>query len=275
MASLLSLRQSFDPPKPPRRLPVWVPASVAGVVVLVAVVLAVAIPRALRSPDVLAAVPVALAKPGANGLAGAPDPGASPSPFAAFVPARLDAYWRRAFASMGRSYRPPTLDLFGYATSLPCFPLLDFNDGPPYYCFLNDTIYLPLQYVSDLAGATGTLGPVAVAYVLAHEYAHHVQYLTGLGATVEYGEAKPGAVAQQASIDYELQADCLAGVWISTVVPPGELSQPAMAAAQDTAMLIHGGEGVASADTHGTLPQRQSAFWTGFTTGRASRCTFR
>jgi len=93
-----------------------------------------------------------------TGLAGAPDPGASPSLFAAFVPARLDAYWHRAFASMGRSYRPPTLDLFGYATSLPCFPLLDFNDGPPYYCFLNDTIYLPLQYVSDLAGATGTLG---------------------------------------------------------------------------------------------------------------------
>ena len=99
--------------------------------------------------------------------------------------------------------------------------------------------------------------------------------LKGLGATVEYGEAKPGAVAQQASIDYELQADCLAGVWISTVVPPGELSQPAMAAAQDTAMLMHGGEGAVSADTHGTLPQRQSAFWTGFTTGRASRCTFR
>ena len=75
MASLLSLLQSFDLPKPPRRLPVWVPASVAGVVVLVAAVLAVAIPRALRSPDVLATVPFALAKPGVNGLAGAPDPG--------------------------------------------------------------------------------------------------------------------------------------------------------------------------------------------------------
>jgi len=274
-ASLLALRAPSAPssrgPAGSRQLG-WKLSAIGSVIVLVGVAAAVVLPGLRHPVPPLGRIPVARAVPGSNGLAVEPDPATTPSAFATAVSGSIDSWWRRAFGAMGLAYRPPTLDLFGYATSIPCFPLMDFNDGPPYYCYLDDTIYLPVQYISDLATATGPLATVAVAYVLAHEYAHHVQYLTGLGATVEYQEAKPGAAAERASIAYELQADCLAGVWLSTVVAPGALDRQALAGAQETAVLLHGGEGALSADSHGTLPQRQAALWRGYTSGRASSC---
>lgn len=279
MASLGSIRAQAGqgPAKPSRRHAFRSPPFLVPLLALVVGAGAtVVVVRALSgSSPPLNRVPAA-AKASADSLAAAPDPAADPSGFAEFIGGQLDGFWRQAFRAMypggTPAYHPPVLDVFGVATSLPCFPLMDFNDGPPYFCFLDDTIYLPSQYVTDLAASTGPQARLAVAYVLAHEYAHHVQHLTGLGETVEYGALR-GAAARQASIAYELQADCLAGVWLSTVLPPGTVSQGAMASAQQTAVLLHGGEGAVSADTHGTLPQRQAAAWTGYQSGRAGRCT--
>jgi predicted metalloprotease len=272
MASLLSLRSPAGRPAPSLRPRWWLALPVAALALGVAVGAAVRHAGAGGAEQLLGRIPPAPAAP-ADVLAAAPDPATNPQGFAGFVGERLDGFWRAAFPAMGEpAYHPPAVDLFGDATSIPCFPLMDFNDGPPYYCDLDDTIYLPVQYLTDLAAATGAGAPVAAAYVLGHEYAHHVQHLTGLGATVESGAAPPGVPAEQALIAYELQADCLAGVWLRTVVPPGALAQPALAALQETAVLLHGGEGAVSADTHGTLPQRQAALWTGYHTGRASRC---
>lgn len=228
------------------------------------------LPPLLRTP-VLDRMP-AVARPATSGLAAAGDPQADPAGFATFVAAAANGFWRAEFRALGLVYRAPVLHIFADATSLPCFPLMDFGDGPPYYCFLDDTIFLPQQYVSDLAAAPGVSGTVAVAYSLAHEIAHHVQHLTGLGATVEYQEARPGAAARQALVAYELQADCLAGVWLATVLPPGAVDQAGLAGAQSVAIEIHGSEGGAALDTHGTMEQRHQALWTGFRTGRGSSC---
>jgi len=76
---------------------------------------------------------------------------------------------------------------------------------------------------------------------------------------------------RRASVHYELQADCLAGVWASSVSPPGALDRSTMGRAEDIAALIRDPRGTSS-DGHGSLVQRQSAFWSGYTSGRASRC---
>lgn len=228
------------------------------------------VPPLLRTP-VLERM-AAVARPAGSGLDAAPDPHADPAGFASFVAASANGFWRSQFPALGLAYRAPMLHIFGDATSLPCFPLMDFGDGPPYYCFLDDTISLPQQYISDLAAAPGVSATVAVAYSVAHEIAHHVQHLTGLGATVEYREAKPGAAARRALVAYELQADCLAGLWLATVLPSQAVDQAALAGAQRVAIEIHGPEGGAALDTHGTLEQRQQALWRGFRTGRGSSC---
>lgn len=229
-------------------------------------------PGPSRPGALLERVPVLLAPSGTDGLAGGTDPAAEPASFAVFASQALDVYWRGAFRAMGRPYRSPSLVLIDHGIQVPCFPLLAFEDGAPFYCFLNDTIYLPVPYVSDLARVSGSMGRAAVGYVVAHEYAHHAQHLTGLGDVVEQQAAPTGAPARQASVGYELQADCLAGVWASTQEPPGSLDPAAMARAQDSAALIRD-PSEASVRSHGSLPERHSAFWKGYTTGRASVCT--
>ena len=246
----------------------WLALPVLALLVIAAIV---AGGWARSNPGVLDAVPVARASPGADLLVGPADPVTQPEAYANWVGERLDAYWQRAFPTLGRAYTPPRLDLFDEGISIPCFPLMAFEDGAPFYCYLDDTIYMPVPYVADLARATGPQGRMAVAYVLAHEYAHHVQHLTGLGATVEEQSAARGTAMQRATIRYELQADCLAGVWASTVVPLGALDAAAMARAEDAAALIRDPRGV-SIDSHGSLLQRTEAFWSGYSSARTKRC---
>src|SRR2546421_1755778 len=171
--------------------------------------------------------------PGSNVVDGAPDPVRAPTDFVAFLSARLDGYWNRDLAAAGVFYRPPQLRLFDQGIQIPCFPWIAFEDEAPFYCFLDDTIYLPVPYVSDVARTAGDgVGRMALAYVLAHEYAHHVQHLTGLGDSLEQVAAQ-GVALQRISVTYELQADCLAGVWAASVYPPGALHPVEMGRAED------------------------------------------
>lgn len=247
-----------------------------GLVVGVGVVLAVLVivlPGALHNPaGALGRVPAARAPAGTDALAAGPDPGTHPAEFATFVSDRLDAYWRRAFGAMGVGARPPSLRLFDKGIAFPCAPRIAFGDAAPFYCFVDGSIYLPVPYVADLAAATGPAGRMAVAYVLAHEYAHHAQHVTGLADDVELERFPAGsAAARQALVHYELQADCLAGVWLSTVLARGSLDPAAMGQAEDAAALLR--DPLArSTDTHGPLPERQQAVAAGYGAARAWAC---
>jgi len=234
---------------------------------------ALRVPGVFQSTSVLDELPVSpRPAPGLNVLADAPDPVNAPTDFASFLSARVDAYWNHAFAAMGHVYRSPQLRLFNEGIQIPCFPWIAFEDEAPFYCFLDDTIYLPVPYVSDVARtAGGAAGRMALAYVLAHEYAHHVQHLTGLGDSKEQQVAAAGAAMRQISIKYELQADCLAGVWAASVYPQAALNRLEMSRAEDTAAQIRDGRGT-SAESHGSLPERHKSFWIGYTSGRAPRC---
>jgi predicted metalloprotease len=156
----------------------------------------------------------------------------------------------------------------------------------PFYCPADKRVYIDLSFFDELKtrfGATG--GAFVNAYVLAHEYGHHVQDLLGISEKVN---RKTGANSD--SVRLELQADCFAGVWANhaTTVPAANgrpfienLTQADINAALDTAGRIgddwiqsHLGSGGVdqSKFTHGSSAQRERWFSTGYTTGAPERC---
>jgi hypothetical protein len=148
----------------------------------------------------------------------------------------------------------------------------------PFYCPLDQTIYIDLGFYDDLEtrfGAEG--GPLAEMYVIAHEYGHHVQNLLG---SLDAGR---DAGAERGAVRTELQADCYAGVWVGNAVDTGflqpitreQLDQALDAAAaigDDRIQERMQGQVDPHTWTHGSAEQRQEWFVTGYENGSADAC---
>jgi uncharacterized protein len=119
----------------------------------------------------------------------------------------LDAYWAGAFASSGRTYRKPRITFFNGGVNSACGSAS--SEAGPFYCPADRESYVDLRFFQELEqrfGAKG--GPFARAYVIAHEYGHHVQNLLGTSRRVQAGDSGPTS----GSVRLELQAECYAGV---------------------------------------------------------------
>ena len=185
----------------------------------------------------------------------------------------IQAYWEKAL----RGYQVvPTVFFSGYAQT-GCGPAS--SQVGPFYCPADQRVYIDLGFFKELQtrfGARG--GRFAEAYVLAHEYGHHVQNLLG---TLKPGSGDRGAQSQ--SVRTELQADCFAGVWAAHAVGTGFLTQvtPAdIADALDAAAAVGddriSGSSSPESWTHGSSAERQRWFTTGYQTGDPNKCdTFR
>jgi len=197
----------------------------------------------------------------------------------------VQGYWRDQFARSGSTYKLAPTNFFRGQVSTACGGAT--SAVGPFYCPADSEVYIDLGFFDELRsrfGATG--GSFVEAYVLAHEYGHHVQNVLGTSDRVNPRETGPTSGA----VRLELQADCYAGTWAhhatSTPTANGqplivELTDQDIRDAMDAASRIGddyiqkelgGGRVDPDAFTHGTSAQRQKWFYTGFETGDPARC---
>jgi predicted metalloprotease len=197
----------------------------------------------------------------------------------------VQEFWAAEFQRRNARYQLAPTQLFSGATQTGCGAAS--ADVGPFYCPQDGTVYIDLSFYQELQtkfGAKG--GPFAQAYVLAHEYGHHVQDLAGTMEKV--GGSRSGA--QSGSVRLELQADCYAGLWANhaTTEPGPDGGDPlveritdddiadgldaAAAIGDDTLQERFQGQVNPDSFTHGTSAQRQKWFETGYRTGDLEQC---
>lgn len=185
----------------------------------------------------------------------------------------IQRYWNRQFAESGKRYVPAKTQLFSQATQTAC-GYATAQVGP-FYCPGDRKVYLDLTFFNDLQqqfGAEG--GPFAQAYVIGHEYGHHVQNLLG---AMKRGGQESGATSY--SVRLELQADCYAGVWAKNAsglkLTQQDIQQGLSAAeAVGDDRIQQRTQGRVNPDgfTHGTSEQRRKWFTTGYQGGDPASC---
>ena len=203
--------------------------------------------------------------------------------FVSVVVADTEDTWSSIFERSGGTYSPPRLVLFRDAVRSAC----GFAESAvgPFYCGADRKVYVDLSFMDELRRRFRAPGDFAQAYVIAHEIGHHVQNLLGLSEQVQNAQARMSRDdANAVSVRFELQADCLAGVWANqakrrNVLDEGDLDEAlgaASAIGDDRIQRETRGYVVPDSFTHGSSAQRVQWFRTGFTQGTVQSCdTFR
>jgi len=189
-----------------------------------------------------------------------------------------EVVWGDLFRRMGREYRAPVLVLFSDRVDSACGSAQSAMG--PFYCPGDARVYIDLTFYRDMVRSLNAPGEFARAYVIAHEVGHHVQTLLGYTTQEHALAARLHHTANQASVQLELQADFLAGVWAHHgqeryhFLDPGDVDSALHAAFEigdDRLQRKASGRVVPDSFTHGTSKQRVAAFTDGFRTGDVSR----
>ncbi len=184
--------------------------------------------------------------------------------------------WNQIFKQeYNADYQEPTLVLFSQSDQSGC-GFASAATGP-FYCPLDNSVYIDLSFADQLAQRFGAAGDFALAYVVAHEVGHHVQNLLGTSGKVREARERLNEVqGNKLSVALELQADFYAGVWanhaqeIKQILEPGDIEEALRAAnaiGDDRLQKQSQGHVVPDAFTHGTSEQRMYWFKKGFETG--------
>lgn len=184
--------------------------------------------------------------------------------------------WNAIFEQSGMRYKEPKLVLYRDGTYSGCGQASAAIG--PFYCSADEKVYIDLGFFDELHSKFGASnGDFAIAYVLAHEIGHHVQYLLGDLDKVHSAKGRLSeAEANRLSVALELQADFYAGVWAyhtqkqKNVLEAGDLEEALSAASavgDDQIQKKSRGYVVPDSFTHGTSQQRMYWFKKGYSTG--------
>jgi uncharacterized protein len=192
--------------------------------------------------------------------------------FLSFVAQSVDEYWTKTLRA--NDLGTPTVNLDwvppGEVHRTACGQA---GQDAAFYCSGDDTIYVAQEFAARLwdgvvsglpgerAGFGHAAGDFGVAYVVAHEYAHNIQYELGIFQQVSGPSVEP----------LELQADCMAGLWGNSVYKQGLLQPGDVQEAINTALAVGDFE-TGSEQHHGTPEQRREAWLLGFNSGDPSQC---
>lgn len=222
-------------------------------------------------------------------IAPADDPDAQLKEYMSAVYTDNHLLWEDVFAQAGRTdYRQPNFVYFEGFTDSGCGGA-DERVGP-HYCPLDETIYLDFSFFTQLRDQFGASGDLAPAYVVSHEFGHHIQTVLGVSEQVRTLQQQNPGQANQLSVAMELQADCFAGVWLSTVsvdsstpqveegfieLDPGEMREAIEAAeAVGDDRIQEAATGMVNPEqwTHGSADQRAEWLQRGVDSGDPGQC---
>ena len=175
----------------------------------------------------------------------------------------LNQTWGAVFQQQGYGdrFQQPTLDLFGGGGVRTACGAASSSMGP-FYCPGDQTIYIDTTFYDQLARMSGNSGDFARYYVLAHEYGHHIQQITGIADQIRSVQQQNPQAANQLQVRMELQADCYAGVWAGrnrNLIEPGDIEEGMQAAAAIGDDVLTRGRVSPENFTHGTSAQRSEA----------------
>ena len=192
--------------------------------------------------------------------------------FASTVLGSLNGLWKWEFQKSDTIYQEPTLVLFRWGTQSACGWAV--SQVGPHYCPLDSTIYLDETFFKELTQRFGAEGwDLAQAYVIGHEVGHHVQKLLSITNQTRRWD-------NESSIKLELQADCLAGIWMGKINQEGILEQNDLYQALDAAQAV-GDDNIQKktswttqpeSRTHGSSAQRKERLMKGYNTQSFEAC---
>ena len=198
--------------------------------------------------------------------------------FVSFVLDDVQSTWATILPKYGTQFTPARLVLFRNSTDSGCGPAQSAMG--PFYCPVDQRVYLDLGFFDELKQRFGASGDAAQAYVIAHELGHHVQHLLGTDAKVRQLQESNPSSANELSVRLELQADCYAGVWATSTqqrqhLDPGDVDEALTAAAavgDDRIQQQETGRVNVDSFTHGSAAQRSAALKRGLSTGDPRNC---
>ena len=190
--------------------------------------------------------------------------------------------WSQIFKENNIQFEPAGMVLFRGQVQTACGGATAASG--PFYCPGDKKIYMDMAFFEDLRSKFGAKGgDFAVAYVLAHEYGHHIQNVLGTSTKMRQAqEGKSEAVANKLSVALELQADFYAGVWTNynerknQMLEAGDIEEALSAAnavGDDAIQSKMQGQVVPDSFTHGSSDQRMKWFTKGFKTGDINQGT--
>jgi predicted metalloprotease len=199
----------------------------------------------------------------------------------------IDDRWSEVFQASGQTYTGPKIVLFRNVTNGGRCGMAQSAMGP-FYCPPDRKIFLDTGFFREVEtrfhGCSGSACKFTAAYIIAHEAGHHVQNLLGIipRVTQMQQQVSSKAEANALQVRVELQADCLAGVWVNreekkrpNFLEPGDIDAAlttASAIGDDTLQRQATGRVVPDSFTHGSAAQRKRWFMTGYQQGTVQAC---